>query len=367
MALHILLNLQCFLLLLCLQCVCTTETPITASKVIAKPGCQDKCGNVSIPYPFGIGYGCAIDYVHFIIICNNNLPSATFGNLNVSSISILNGEITLSLDLATDCSNKSTQLVGSEIGEHIGKFTFSNTKNKFIAIGCDTFAYLVTSNDNASIGTGCLSSCNKIGDSTNGTCDGIGCCEASIPSGLNTYEAIVGGISTSRGISTSGRRNLSSNPCSYAFLTEKDSFNFSSSYLENFRNHGTLGVPAVVDWAIGTETCEEAQRNSTTYACGSNADCVKGNNDVPGYRCSCKPGYEGNPYLNKSTGGYCQDIDECSVKDLNNCSLGQGSNCTNTPGSFFCFCYEGYNPEFRDKVWECSPIQSRRIFNEIVL
>ncbi|KAI3842366.1 hypothetical protein MKX03_032767 [Papaver bracteatum] len=357
MALHILLNLQCFfLLVLYLRCVCSTETPIIASKVIAKPGCQDKCGNVSIPNPFGIGYGCAIDYVHFIIICNNSLPTATFSNLN----------ITLSLDLATDCSDKSTQLVGNEIGAHIGMFTFSNTKNKFIAIGCDTFAYLVTCNDNASIGTGCLSSCNKIGDSTNGTCDGIGCCEASIPSGLSTYEAIVGGISTSRGISTSGRRNLSSNPCSYAFLTEKDSFNFSSSYLEDFRNHGTLGVLAVVDWAIGTETCEEAQRNSTSYACGPNTICVKGNNYVAGYRCSCKTGYEGNPYLNKSsTGGYCLDIDECSGK--NNCSTGPGSNCINMEGTYECFCDKGYKPELRNDIRECSPVQSRRIFNEIVL
>ncbi|RZC56967.1 hypothetical protein C5167_015821 [Papaver somniferum] len=263
MALHILLNFQCFLVLLCLQLASTTEIPITASTVITKPGCQDKCGNVSIPHPFGIGDGCFI-HRRFEIECNDSLPSDTrpvIGkNIPVTNISILDGEMTIRLRLATDCSDKSIQLVDNEISASFIMFTFSNTKNKFIAIGCNAFAYLVTTNDNASIATGCLSSCNKIEDSTNGTCNGIGCCEASIPAGLQRYEAIV------IGLSPSGRRNLSFNPCSYAFLTEKSSFNFSSSYLENFRNHGTLPVPAVVDWTIGNQTCEEAQTNLTSYA-----------------------------------------------------------------------------------------------------
>ncbi|KAI3946331.1 hypothetical protein MKW98_010455, partial [Papaver atlanticum] len=346
MALHILLIFQCFLGLLCLQIAPTTETSITASRVITKPGCQDKCGNVSIPYPFGIGDGCFLK-PRFRLKCNHSLPYSTRfpvhgQNIKVSNISIPDGEMTALLSIARDC------------------FTFSNTKNKFIAIGCDTMAYLETSSDNKSesIGTGCLSSCNKIEDSTNGTCNGIGCCEASIPAELKTYAVNIQSISPPR-------RNLDFNPCSYAFLTEKNSFNFSSSYLENFRNLGTMKVPAVVDWIISNKTCEEAQRNPARYACGPNTDCVKGNNEAKGYRCSCKTGYEGNPYLNTSTGGHCQDINECSVK--NNCSTGPGSNCRNMEGDYECFCDKGYKPELRNDIHECSLIQSRRIFNDIVL
>ncbi|RZC56975.1 hypothetical protein C5167_015828 [Papaver somniferum] len=364
MALHILLNFQCLLVLLCLQLASTTETPITASRVITKPGCQDKCGNVSIPYPFGIGDGCFIKR-RFELKCNDSLPYSTRfpvqgSNIKISNISIPDGEMTALLRIARDCSDKSKQLADNfkknkDTSAHLGRFTFSNTKNKFIAIGCDTLAYLGTAGSNAPVGTGCLTYCNDVGDTTNGTCNGIGCCEASIPAGLKTYAVEIKSISTSR-------RNLDFNPCSYAFLTEKNSFNFSSSYLENFRNHGRMRVPAVIDWIISTKTCEEAQRNPARYACGPNTDCVKGNNEAKGYRCSCKTGYEGNPYLNTSTGGHCQDIDECS--GINNCtSMGLGSKCKNKEGTYKCFCDKGYK-EIRN---QCSPIQSRRIFNEIVL
>ncbi|KAJ6927645.1 hypothetical protein NC651_011625 [Populus alba x Populus x berolinensis] len=47
-------------LLLCLAAVSTARTD-------AKPGCQDKCGNVSVPYPFGIGErSCAMNK-HFFL------------------------------------------------------------------------------------------------------------------------------------------------------------------------------------------------------------------------------------------------------------------------------------------------------------
>jgi hypothetical protein len=39
---------------------------------IAKPECQDRCGNVSIPYPFGTRKDCYYD-PQFLITGNHNL------------------------------------------------------------------------------------------------------------------------------------------------------------------------------------------------------------------------------------------------------------------------------------------------------
>ncbi|KAI3759874.1 hypothetical protein L1987_50258 [Smallanthus sonchifolius] len=54
-----------------------------------------------------------------------------------------------------------------------------------------------------------------------------------------------------------------------------------------------------------------------------------------GYRCECKQGYQGNPYLSPG----CHDIDECS--DVKNFPC--HGKCVNTIGNYTCKCKEGYS------------------------
>ncbi|KAI3925388.1 hypothetical protein MKX01_015089 [Papaver californicum] len=319
---QVLVKFQCFIFLLLWLQGASAEVPTTASRPIAKPGCRDRCGNVSIPYPFGIGDGCFRDK-SFNLTCDLLISSEPqYYGFNISKISVDDGDMTTKLFVATKCSdNNKAGSASASIGK---KFTFSNTKNKFIAMGCNTLASLTIKGEKGDIFLISSSYCNTKEDITDGSCTGIGCSVISFPHRLYSYNATV-----NRLYKTSTER---SSTCSYAFLIEESSFNFSSSYLNDLQNHGPgpVSVPVVADWTVGTETCQEAVRNLTSYACGNNSDCTS-SNDPPGYRCSCKRGYAGNPYLNIN-------IDECAGNDL----CGIGGTCKNTMGEYTCQCKNGY-------------------------
>ncbi|KAI3864359.1 hypothetical protein MKX03_024200 [Papaver bracteatum] len=92
-------------------------------------------------------------------------------------------------------------------------------------------------------------------------------------------------------------------------------------------------VPVVLDWAIGHKTCEAAQVNPTTYACQNNSDCTDKINGNLGYRCTCRDGYEGNPYLSPG----CKDVNECEDRNKNHCA----GICKKTVGGYKCSCPDG--------------------------
>ncbi|MCL7046220.1 hypothetical protein MKW94_001059, partial [Papaver nudicaule] len=352
---YVFVKFLCFIGLLLRLQVASAEIPRNASRPITKPGCQDHCGNVSIPYPFGIGKGCFIDK-YFELTCSGSTKPMYF-EYNFSNISIPDGHITAFLWVSMDCSDE--KMPGWTTFNHLTPFTFSNTKNKFIAMGCDTYAYLQLGEKQDYTALGCTSVCNTTKDITDGSCTGIGCCEASIPAGIGSYNITVTSVGGTR-------RNLSFNPCSYAFLIEESSFQFSKAYLRNFLNYGNGEVPVVVDWTIGNETCDIAKKNLTSYACGPYSDCIPGNN-APGYRCMCKRGYEGNPYLNSSTGGECRDIDECYEKRFDDERCGSERNiCINTKGGYRCPCKQGFDSQKEENgISDCIPRPNN--YNRIVL
>ena len=268
---------------------------------VALPNCPEKCGDVKIPYPFGMTKDCYLNDSarNFFIDCTNLLSGQAkigTGNLIVTNISI-NGEIDILMFKSQDCYNDSDELRQSNDGSslRVPSFTVSVTKNKFVAVGCDTYAYLNGNLNGSEFSTGCLSRCKNIQNIVDGNCSGIGCCQIPIPEGLkrvsfqaynfNRYEDV-----------------WDFSPCSYAFIIQEDKFKFSSDNLTSLRN--TRRLPMVLDWAVGNESCEAAQ-NKENYLCGANSRCIELNpNSGPGYRCNCNKGYEGNPYLKDG----CQGI-----------------------------------------------------------
>ncbi|KAI8013556.1 Wall-associated receptor kinase 3 [Camellia lanceoleosa] len=104
----------------------------------------------------------------------------------------------------------------------------------------------------------------------------------------------------------------------------------------------------VLTWGIGdNETCEEAKKNQTSYACGDHSDCseAKGGNR---YICKCSKGYEGNVYLSDG----CKDIDECADPNLNQCV--EESKSLNKPGNYTCSSPKRYHGDGEREGTRCT-------------
>ncbi|XP_043708369.1 wall-associated receptor kinase 2-like [Telopea speciosissima] len=299
---------------------------------IALAGCQDKCGNISVPYPFGFGnQNCYRK--GFNLTCNNSqlFTENDMGvYMEVFNIS-LEGQLRVSSPVTKDCYNVSGyrfyQTPGLQSVSNT-PFTFSDTENRFTALGCDTQGTL--RGTSTFFTSGCSMFSMTESDVISGQCTGIGCCQTSIPKGLLQFVILVNSSDFHSNV-------FNFNPCGYAFLVDKNWYNFSKSDLMNFTNQ----VPIVLDWAISwstkNETCDEAKKDPNAYACGNNTVCGASKNEV-GYSCNCSSGYQGNPYLQDG----CQDINECADPNTNLCSY--HSLCINLPGNYSCSCphdYEG--------------------------
>ncbi|KAI3750477.1 hypothetical protein L2E82_21115 [Cichorium intybus] len=300
---------------------------------IAKPGCQQQCGNLTVQYPFGIGTdnGCALDW-SYELTCNNTYdpPKLFIGTSTIYIYSFSESEMKISNSIAYSCYNRSGQLTQENQGwTDLGTtaFTFSQ-KNKFSVVGCDDFA-LITGTNGADFSSGCLGLCSNASDVPTGYCSGIGCCQTSIPKGLKVYN-------TSFISFDNHTKVVSFNRCGFAFLGEEASFQFGGardlSNATEFYERLMSVVPVVLDWVIGgNKSCSQATE------CKGNSICQDA--ETGGYRCICNPGYQGNPYLDPG----CQDINEC--EDKSKCY----GRCINTEGNYTCTCKPGYTGDAKTK------------------
>ncbi|XP_042066932.1 wall-associated receptor kinase-like 1 isoform X2 [Salvia splendens] len=326
-----------------------------------KPGCQDRCGDLLIPYPFGVGLKCSLN-PYFNISCDASTypPKAFFSIMKKEVIEFNQTYIRLKNPyMISACYDSSTgnqhrmsvNLTGSP-------YMFSDV-NVLTAIGCDDMVLL--SNGSSYTG-GCSVFCAyKNVTSSVGNCRFNGCCQ----------QDIIGWDITRRDprlveaevIDLSGkalRKKLF--PCSYAFIQEKtfineSEFSYPLYYLDNSTalvndNWASATRPPIVrlDWFVRSENCSRA-KSSTTYACRHDKSvCVDSyySNGITGYTCSCVQGYEGNPYLP----GGCQTISSsiAKVECLDQCGevlipfpFGVGPSCYLEP-SFEVVCNTATNP-----------------------
>lgn len=313
---------------------------------LAKPGCRDKCGNVSIPYPFGIGKDCFRE--GFEVSCPpDDVPILNTSGTPLLEINLNFGEARIQNNISQACNiTRFDMLIGATVLVQ-RFFMVSGTRNIFTAIGCSTVALIAGDMEDGGLDFYSFSTCGSFCtedaiDNTSTDCSGRGCCQTAIPRNLKSFFPVF--------LNNSLIRAQNFSPCSYAFIAETGWFSFDPSYVtsQNLQNQFGFGPPLVLDWVAGNGSCEASRKMGSSYPCiDANSECVDVPNG-PGFLCNCSTGFEGNPYL----AGGCRDINECDYPSMYSCINGT---CTNTIGSYNCTCPAGTQSK-DPKNSPCTPI-----------
>ncbi|KAB5573070.1 hypothetical protein DKX38_000264 [Salix brachista] len=300
---------------------------------MARPNCAETCGNISIPFPFGIGTGCYMNS-WFSVDCNKTTadsPSRAFLssiNMEVLEISLEDGWVRVNSPvISSGCSGRGSNIAINMTGS---RFAFSSS-NRFAAMGCNNRASLTQITPEI---VGCTSTCdanNLTSSSTGGKgscyCSGNNCCQTTIPSNLQVFNA---------SLETAGYPNdQGRNQCKVAFIVEREWSldNIKSPEAVQHLQH----VPAILNWFVYNDEIPEGEENSDAMDClpplrlitsrwGLSTVTLYSNSTT----CSCNPGYNGNPYLLDG----CTDIDQCKIPKENWCP--GMTRCVNVPGMYKC-------------------------------
>jgi hypothetical protein len=288
--------------------------------------CQRRCGDLEIPYPFGIGRGCYLytgeGDITFELTCRRTAGGGyqafSGEDVEVIDVSVRRGQARVRNGIQPWCYNRTSRSMGdnslwwTDLSD--SQFRLSDEGNRFVVVGCNSLAYVQSVNTGTVYMTGCMATCPDAGTLVNGSCAGMGCCQAAIPRGINTY-----GVQFDDRFNTSAVTGFS--PCSYAVLMEAAAFDFRTTYVTTGDFMASTGgkVPPLLDWVVGKETCREAPRNATAYMCVSDdSKCVDSRNG-PGYLCNCSAGYQGNPYIPAGCQGLYSVLFGMLIKKMNFC------------------------------------------------
>ncbi|TVU33842.1 hypothetical protein EJB05_15654, partial [Eragrostis curvula] len=326
-----------------------------------RPSCPTSCGDVTVPYPFGIGAGCSRPGFDLTCDRTRHPPRLLLGDgtLEILEISLANatvramntaGAVNLTYDGGVNGNGTWAGLIGS------GPYVVSERGNQLVVTGCNIQVTLVGDVASGNLITGCSSFCSisdrwsgavlTTNSGDDGACSGIGCCETPIPIGRPTYGVVYKNLDETH--------ELDGQVPTAVRIAKRGWFDgVAARMLNHSGSEATVrdAVPVILEWAVASTPVIQpgvAAENSSCpmdpakSACQSRHSYCRNvtGNYRSGYVCRCEKGYDGNPYI----AGGCQDIDECAQPGK---CFGV---CTNTAGAYECRCPRGArgNPYIAD-------------------
>ncbi|XP_062081376.1 putative wall-associated receptor kinase-like 11 [Humulus lupulus] len=275
--------------------------------IYAKPGCKGECGNITIPFPFGIGSSnCFLDKWFEISCRNSTTPFLEHTQLQVLNISLYdyNNDYRPSewvqvrspisfFNCANKTSKKSANLTGSPF--------YYSSENDFVAVSCGAFAKYETRSGNRLVQDGCTSSSSTCSSSFNSSnnvdfsnCDdGVKCCRTSLDMG-DSFK-----ISMDNDSSTTLATNRDNEYCKYAFLIDHSEIDkYKTSHDDDLDYY----VPALLSWSLNVTyfdifKTDVMPTTSSSFDCES-YDVITLNSSLNRiYSCRCSKGFRGSAYI----------------------------------------------------------------------
>lgn len=272
----------------------------------AAADCTRSCGNISIPYPFGVEPGCYIEPAFNLTCDRSHQPPKLFlgdGSVQVLEIDLRNATVRINGSVAyfpgNPGVNNGTSPKGAKAGTNdtwwsgaaIGKdgpYSLARGRNKLLAVGCNIQVVLSGDSHDESDSAACFAVCptfmvdgTPFSTAQTNSSHNLGCCQTKIIAGLSSYEIQVLDIYKEQG----------PNSDTIARIVDSES-KVDPRKLEN--SPGAT-LPAVLDWSVKRTACNGS--GFSTSCRSSNSTCVNVTLPQQGHLCQCAQGYQGNPYI----------------------------------------------------------------------